>query len=113
LGVIYLTWEDEARAIEEFRRVLYLEPEHALARFNLGELYSQVGRFDEARREYSNVVHLLDKRPESLDDRFAGGFSPALLIDTCLSRLKALEAEPRGTAGRLEEGKKRRDGDKS
>jgi chemotaxis protein methyltransferase CheR len=100
LGVIYLTWEDEARAIEEFKRVLYLEPEHALARFNLGELYSQVGRFDEARREYSNVVHLLDKRPESLDDRFAGGFSPALLIDTCLSRLKALEAEPLGTTSK-------------
>jgi tetratricopeptide (TPR) repeat protein len=96
MGVIYLTWEDEARAIEEFKKVLYLEPEHALARFNLGELYSQVGRSDEARLEYANVVQLLKKIPESLDERFAGGFSPALLIDTCLSRLKALEAGPPG-----------------
>jgi chemotaxis protein methyltransferase CheR len=93
LGVIYRTWEEEARAIEEFKKVLYLEPEHALARFNLGELYSQVERFDEAKLEYANVVRLLKKRPESLDERFAGGFSPALLIDTCLSRLRALEAD--------------------
>jgi chemotaxis protein methyltransferase CheR len=96
LGIIYRTWEDEARAIEEFRKLLYLEPEHALARFNLGELYSQVGQFDEARVEYVEVVRLLKKMPESLDHRFAGGFSPALLIDTCLSKIKALEAEPRG-----------------
>ncbi len=91
LGVIYLTWEDEARAIEEFKKVLYLQPEHALARFNLGDLYSQVGQFDEARLEYANVVRLLKKMPESLDERFAGGFSPAVLIDTCLSRIRALE----------------------
>jgi len=75
---------------------LYLEPEHALARFNLGDLYSQVGQFDEARLEYVNVVRLLKSMPESLDDRFAGGFSSALLIDTCLSKIKALEAGPLG-----------------
>jgi chemotaxis protein methyltransferase CheR len=96
LGVIYRTWEDDARAIEEFRKVLYLEPEHALARFNLGDLYSQVGQFDEARLEYVNVVRLLKSMPESLDERFAGGFSSALLIDTCLSKIKALEAGPLG-----------------
>jgi len=96
LGVIYRTWEDDARAIEEFRKVLYLEPEHALARFNLGDLYSQMGQFDEARVEYASVVSLLKKMQESLDDRLAGGFSPALLIDTCLSKIKALEAGPLG-----------------
>jgi chemotaxis protein methyltransferase CheR len=104
LGVIYLTWEDEARAIEEFKKVLYLEPEHALARFNLGDLYSQVGQVDEARLEYANVVRLLEKMPESLDERFAGGFSPALLIDTCLSRIRALEDRTLGTVGRRGDG---------
>ena len=100
LGIIYRTWEDEGKAIEQFKKVLYLEPEHALARFNLGDLFSRVGQFEEAIREYQHVVRLLGKRPESLDDRFAGGFSPALLIDTCLSKIKALEAGPLGTAGR-------------
>jgi chemotaxis protein methyltransferase CheR len=90
LGVVYRTWEKERKAIEEFKRVLYLESEHALARFNLGDLYSQVGQIDEARLEYTNVVQLLRKVPDSFDERFAGGFSPTLLIDTCLSRIKEL-----------------------
>jgi chemotaxis protein methyltransferase CheR len=93
LGIIYLTWEDEPRAIEKFKKVLYLEPEHALARFNLADLYSQAGQFDEARLEYTNVVRLLREVPEAFDERFAGGFSPALLIDTCLSRIEALESK--------------------
>jgi chemotaxis protein methyltransferase CheR len=94
LGIICRTRDDEARAIEEFQKVLYLEPKHALARFNLGELYSRVGQFENARLEYANVVRLLEKTPQLLDERFAGGFSPALLIDTCLSKIKALEAGP-------------------
>ncbi|MEJ2431185.1 MAG: CheR family methyltransferase, partial [Deltaproteobacteria bacterium] len=59
LGIIYRTEGDEGRAIEEFRKVLYLEPEHALARFNLGDLYSQVGQVDQARLEYVKVARLL------------------------------------------------------
>ena len=97
LGIICRTRGDEARAIEQFKKVLYLEPKHALARFNLGELYSRVGQFEKARLEYANVVRLLEKTPESLDERFAGGFSQALLIDTCLSKIKALEARTPGT----------------
>jgi chemotaxis protein methyltransferase CheR len=90
LGVVYRTWEKEREAIQEFKRVLYLKSEHALARFNLGDLYSQVGRFEEARLEYGNVVRLLKEVPDSFDEGLAGGFSPTLLIDTCLSRIKEL-----------------------
>lgn len=91
LGIIYRTREEEGRAIEEFKKVLYLESDHALARFNLGDLYSQVGQLEEAKLEYANVVRLLKEVPESFDERLAGGFSPALLVDTCLSRLGGLE----------------------
>ena len=111
LGIIYRTEGDEGRAIEEFRKVLYLEPEHALARFNLGDLYSRVGQVDEAKLSYLKVARLLKRKPKSLDDRFAGGFSPALLIDTCLSKIKALEARALGTGGRRVDGKKGRDED--
>ncbi|MCG6946759.1 MAG: tetratricopeptide repeat protein [Deltaproteobacteria bacterium] len=90
LGLVYRTWKKEGKAIEEFKRVLYLNSEHALARFNLGDLYSEVGKRDEARIEYANVVRLLKEVPESFDERLAGGFSPTLLIDTCLSRIKEL-----------------------
>ncbi len=92
LGVVYRSWEKEGKAIEEFKRVLYLKPKHALARFNLGDLYSQVGQLDEAKLEYANAVRLLREVPDSFDERLAGGFSPTLLIDTCLSRIKELSS---------------------
>jgi tetratricopeptide (TPR) repeat protein len=96
LGVIYRTWANEAGAVEEFKKVIYLDPKHALARFNLGDLYSETGRPEEAKREYLNVVRLLREVNHSFDEQFAGGFSPALLIDTCLSRIKALESSAAG-----------------
>jgi tetratricopeptide (TPR) repeat protein len=92
LGIVYRTWEKEHEAIEEFKKVVYLQPEHALARFNLGDLYSQVGQIDEAKLEYANVVRLLNEVPDLFDERFAGGFSPTLLVDTCLSRIKELSS---------------------
>jgi tetratricopeptide (TPR) repeat protein len=97
LGVIYRTGANEVRAVKEFKKVTSLDPEHALARFNLGDLYSKMGRMEEAKSEYSNVVRLLKEVPDSFDEQFAGGFSPALLIDTCLSRIKALESREENT----------------
>lgn len=91
LAVIYRTTDDEDRALEMFRRVVYLKPEHALARFHLGELYARWNNREAARREYANALRLLQERSDSLDQRFAGGFSPDLLIDTCRSRLEDLD----------------------
>jgi chemotaxis protein methyltransferase CheR len=94
LGIVYRTREEEGKAIEEFRKVLYLKPEHALARFNLADLHSQMGQLEEARLEYANAVRLLKEVPESFDERLAGGFSPTLLVDTCLSRIQELNSKP-------------------
>jgi tetratricopeptide (TPR) repeat protein len=90
LGLVCWTRGDERTAIEEFKKVVYLRGDNVLARFYLGDLYALGGQVDEAKREYANAVWLLEERPESFDARFAGGFSPGLLIDTCRSRLQAL-----------------------
>ena len=100
LGIVYWSWDDERRAIEAFEKVLSLKPEHALARFNLGDLYSQVGQLAKASLEYSNAMRLLKEVPDSFDEWFAGGFSPALLIDTCLSRLRTLDSEQKAMKGK-------------
>ena len=92
LGIVYLTMDDGDRAIAEFKRVLYLKPNHALARFYLGDIYSQSGKVEEAKLEYNNAVRLLNEGPDSFDERFAGGFSPTLLIETCNSRLHTLNS---------------------
>ncbi|UCG13606.1 MAG: tetratricopeptide repeat protein [Deltaproteobacteria bacterium] len=91
LGLVYRSRADEHKAIAEFKKVVFLQPDNALARFNLGDLHSQTGQIDEAKTEYSNAAQLLIERPESFDDRFAGGFSVALLIDICCSKLQTLK----------------------
>jgi len=91
LAIIHRTIEEEDLAVEMFRRVVYLRPDHALARFHLGELYARRNERHAAKREYENALRLLQERNDSLDPRFAGGFSPELLIDTCRSRLEDLD----------------------
>jgi chemotaxis protein methyltransferase CheR len=91
LAIIHRAAEEADLAVDMFRRVVYLRPEHALARFHLGELYAQRKEREAARREYGNAIRLLRERSDSLDQRFAGGFSPGLLIDTCRSRLEDLD----------------------
>jgi chemotaxis protein methyltransferase CheR len=93
LGIIQRTLEDEDQAVGMFKRVVYLRPEHALARFHLGELYARRNENEAARREYANALRLLQERSDSLDERFAGGFSAGLLIDTCRSRLEDLDED--------------------
>jgi chemotaxis protein methyltransferase CheR len=91
LGIIHRTLEEEDQAVEMFKKVVYLRPEHALARFHLGELYARRKEREAARREYANALRLLQERSDSLDERFAGGFSASLLIDTCRSRVEDLD----------------------
>jgi tetratricopeptide (TPR) repeat protein len=93
LGIIHRTLEDDDQAVEMFRRVVYLSPQHALARFHLGELYARRNEREAARREYANALRLLQDRSDSLDERFAGGFSAGLLIDTCRSRIEDLDGD--------------------
>jgi len=93
LGIIHRTLEDEDQAVEMFKRVVYLRPKHALARFHLGELYARRNEREAARREYANALRLLQERSDSLDERFAGGFSASLLIDTCRSRVEDLDGD--------------------
>ena len=93
LGIIHRTLEEEDQAVEMFKRVVYLSPQHALARFHLGELYARRNQREGARREYANALRLLQERSDALDERFAGGFSAGLLIDTCRSRVEDLDRD--------------------
>jgi chemotaxis protein methyltransferase CheR len=95
LGIIYRILEKEEKAIEMFKKVVYLKPDQALAHFYLGELHALGGDLDTAGRYYANAVRLLQESPESFDNRFAGGFSLGLLVDTCRSRLESLSSRRR------------------
>lgn len=56
LGLAYQTRGDLGKAEEHFRRAIAKRPEYPEARNNLGNLLSQLGRGDEAIREYRKAA---------------------------------------------------------
>jgi len=58
LAFVYHTLNDAEPAIAQYRAVLVMEPEEPFANFNLGSLYRDQGRFDEARRYFQKVISI-------------------------------------------------------
>jgi len=83
LGVIYQRLDEPSRAIDEFRRTLYVDSDFVLAHFGLANLYRARGACGEAAREYENTVRSLEASPEGIWTGFMGGFAPDLLAKTC------------------------------
>ena len=83
LGIIYLRQEDAQRALNEFKRTIYIDPEFVLAHFNVANLYRAQGSMDDACREYENALRALYLSPEGEWTAFLGGFKPDLLAKTC------------------------------
>ena len=83
LGVIYQRLEEPARAIQEFRRTLYVDPDFVLAHFGLANLFRARRAYAEAAREYQMALRTVGYNPEGPWTRFMGGFPPDLLVKTC------------------------------
>ena len=83
LGVIYQRQDDTLRAIDEFKRTLYIDRDFVLAHFNLANLYRSRGAVEDARREYENTLRVAQGAIRTGDwTRFLGGFTPDLLAQT-------------------------------
>ena len=83
LGIIYLRQEDQARALNEFKRTIYIDSDYVLAHFNLANIYRAMGDTDDACREYENTLRSLYVNPLGEWTEFLGGFKPDLLAKTC------------------------------
>jgi chemotaxis protein methyltransferase CheR len=83
LGIIYLRQEDLQRAIDEFKRTIYIDGDFVLAHFNLANIYRVQGDFDDACREYENTLRALYVNPMGQWVAFLGGFKPDLLAKSC------------------------------
>jgi Flp pilus assembly protein TadD len=64
LGVAYEAAGDDALARREYRRALRLEPDHGLARFNLGNLEAKRARWSRAEPLYRRALR---ERPDDPD----------------------------------------------
>ena len=64
LGIVYLAQHDSQRAITKFKVSLQMQPHFLDARIALAELYLQLGRIAEARKEFAAA--LMDIRQSSV-----------------------------------------------
>jgi adenylate cyclase len=58
IGYVHHFQHDADRAIEQFERVLALEPSFAFAHYALGDAYTQRGHYDRAIAEYTRSIEL-------------------------------------------------------
>ncbi|NOY79067.1 MAG: hypothetical protein GXO76_14540 [Calditrichaeota bacterium] len=78
-------------SIENFKKVLYVDPDYVLARLYLGDLYRMKDRFKLAQREYQNALITLEKNLQIDLGPFAAGFSSEILAQTFINKIKSLE----------------------
>jgi len=89
------------QAIANYQRVILLQPDFAIAHFNLGNLYLKLHRHRDARREFGNAAAALSRDPENRSLRFSGGLSREAVIHFCeLQRDQIAHALPRKSKGR-------------
>jgi TolB-like protein/DNA-binding winged helix-turn-helix (wHTH) protein len=69
LGFVHYLRRDYAGAIEDYKKTLELDPNFVPAHFRLGELYQQMGRYDEYVREAVLLARQteIDEQPRSAD----------------------------------------------
>jgi chemotaxis protein methyltransferase CheR len=84
-GLAALATGDADAAVEALRRVLYLEPAHAVAAFQLARAHEAREDITAARRAYWQALALLEDAPEEV-----GGVARRDLESTARSRLDAL-----------------------
>ncbi len=91
MGILKNRTGDCEGALKMFQRTLYVNSGNILATFYLGEVYRQMNQIALARKTYQNTLKLLEHLPEGPTD-FSEKFPPDLLSQTCLKKLKQLEA---------------------
>ncbi len=95
LAVVRQRQGSAERALEEFRRTVYTDPDFALAHLSMANIHKAEHRWDAAARGYENTLAALARSPEGPWTAFLGGFRVELLVASCERSL----AECRAAAG--------------
>ena len=90
-ALILLKLNNVAGSIENFKKVLYVDSDYVLARLYMGDLYQMNGHLKLAEREYQNALITLEKNLQINLGPFAAGFSPDILAQTFINKIRSLE----------------------
>lgn len=83
LAVVRQRQGSTERALEEFRRTVYTDPDFALAHLSMANIHKAEHRWDAAARGYENTLGALARSPEGPWTAFLGGFRVELLVASC------------------------------
>jgi len=70
-------------AMADYRNVILLDPDFAMAHFNLGILYMKQNRIKDSRREFRNTLNILNSYETHHSFKFSGGLHREALIRLC------------------------------
>lgn len=91
LGVLFAKEKQYDQAVEEFRRLLFIDDRVSVAYFHLGDLYRFLGKRKEAKKEYDNCLRILKKTKEDEPVPFSAGLTAGVLCQATYRALNALE----------------------
>jgi len=74
-------------AIKNYQRVILLDPDFAMAHFNLAHLYLKMERERDAAREFGNTISILERDTDNFSLNFSGGLSREAVISFCRMQL--------------------------
>ena len=80
--------EKPKKARKEYQKVLFLDENFVIARFNLARLYQNEGNTEAAKREYRNALNTLNHLPKQFVLKFTGGYSRENLKQMCVEILQ-------------------------
>ncbi len=83
LAVVRQRQGSTERALDEFRRTVYTDPDFALAHLSMANIHKAEHRWDAAARGYENTLGALARSPEGPWTAFLGGFRVELLVASC------------------------------
>lgn len=90
VAVIWLNLKDFGRAIDYFKKSLYLDPLQPMVRLHLADAYRGSARIGEARREYANVIAILEKEPSNGLTEALKDYSRDMILAAARSHLQVL-----------------------
>ena len=70
-------------AMADYRNVILLDPDFAMAHFNLGILFMKQNRIRDSRREFRNTLNILKSFKKDMGIKFSGGLHREALIQLC------------------------------
>ncbi|MBP1468051.1 protein-glutamate O-methyltransferase [Candidatus Chloroploca sp. M-50] len=90
IGLIYARQHRHSAALVQFERARYLDNQSPVLAFHLAECYRQLGRRDDALREYRNCIRQLTRHPP---DKLLDGVAARWLSETCRRSMEGLRPE--------------------